>query len=333
MNFDDDVGPYAVQQMLDYLRKGLTKQETAQRFQVSLELVERVSRGEFNHLLTEVDLLRPEPEPRSVELPRRRGQQPCKLSDRQVMDVLEQIMAGNSYMELARQHGVCQATVQSIATGKTYKHVPRPPGFKPLSRSQPGSRNPMTKLKEGDVKQIIQMLHRGAGLTETAQHFGVAATTVELIRQGRTWKHVPRPTGFKTNYGGFAVRRLTSEQVWQIKLDFIDGMSVKGIAKKYGTNQSGVRLILDGQTFKDVGDPPGFRDAQLKRCQRNEAWRKKKQRIKDQAPAMHRDWLKNDMSFAEIAEKYGFSRATVSRVVQEFDRHSQHETEGEAGPS
>ena len=56
-------------------------------------------------------------------------------------------------------------------------------------RNQPrGEDNGNAKLTEADVRYV--RLHNGATLEELAKIIGCHLTTVWLIRQGLTWRHV-----------------------------------------------------------------------------------------------------------------------------------------------
>lgn len=53
-----------------------------------------------------------------------------------------------------------------------------------------GSKNPMSKLKEGDVKEMIGLFFKGADNNSLAEMFGVHPRYVSLIRHKKRWKSV-----------------------------------------------------------------------------------------------------------------------------------------------
>lgn len=57
-------------------------------------------------------------------------------------------------------------------------------------RSMKGERQPMSKLKEKDVRAIRQMRTKGVSQTKLARMFQIAKSTVQAIEHRRTWKHI-----------------------------------------------------------------------------------------------------------------------------------------------
>ena len=54
-----------------------------------------------------------------------------------------------------------------------------------------GSQSPMSKLTEGDVKEIKKMLkNKNIKQIDIAKKYNVSKETITDIKQGKTWKHV-----------------------------------------------------------------------------------------------------------------------------------------------
>ena len=56
-----------------------------------------------------------------------------------------------------------------------------------------GSTHHAAKLTEADAAHIIKLLAEGFSMRSIAEAFSVSAPTIAAIRDGKTWKHVPRP--------------------------------------------------------------------------------------------------------------------------------------------
>jgi hypothetical protein len=55
-----------------------------------------------------------------------------------------------------------------------------------------GARNFNTKLIPSDIPKIIKAVRSGRSMSNIGKEFGVSATAVCSIFNGKTWKHVPR---------------------------------------------------------------------------------------------------------------------------------------------
>jgi len=58
-----------------------------------------------------------------------------------------------------------------------------------------GELNENSKLTDEKVAEAYRMMLAGWYDKAIAKHFGVAASTINGITNGRNWKHVPRPHG------------------------------------------------------------------------------------------------------------------------------------------
>ena len=62
--------------------------------------------------------------------------------------------------------------------------------------SSKGTRNPMAKLNDEDVKEIKQLLvNREHSQVTIAEHFGVSRRAISMINTNSTWAHIKWPKG------------------------------------------------------------------------------------------------------------------------------------------
>lgn len=59
-----------------------------------------------------------------------------------------------------------------------------------LRKPVTGEQHYRAKLKDDDVREIIELLKRGASQTAVAKRFGVNQTNISGIARGKTWKHL-----------------------------------------------------------------------------------------------------------------------------------------------
>ena len=57
-------------------------------------------------------------------------------------------------------------------------------------RSTRGSKNPMAKLSEEDVKDIKYLINTGLSSKDLGVEYGVSSAAINLIKQGKRWNHV-----------------------------------------------------------------------------------------------------------------------------------------------
>ena len=115
-----------------------------------------------------------------------------KLTDDAVVQILRLLKEGDSVTSVAREVGSSFDTVLWIALGHSYKHVDRAGYVHVGASGRVGAANPKAKLDEAAVVEMLGMVARGVSCAAVARHYGVSAETVYSIRDGRTWKHVPR---------------------------------------------------------------------------------------------------------------------------------------------
>lgn len=153
-----------------------------------------------------------------------------------------------------------------------------------------GSESHLSKLTESIVYNILcEHARDDVPPTILAEKYGVYYGTVSNILERKTWTHVPLPPdwkGFRTarqlgkarDRKGEKVERsrYTAEQVYQMRVDFLEGKTATDISKSFGVCPTTIPLILKGRTWKHVPFPPEWTSYdEIKECNLA-AWRLRK---------------------------------------------------------
>ena len=86
-----------------------------------------------------------------------------------------------------------QGNASDIVNGKSWAHVPRPPGFEKKRRRRSGSTHHLSRLTDETVAEGLRVAaENGWGAVRLAEYLGIAIPTGTQILSGKTWKHVPR---------------------------------------------------------------------------------------------------------------------------------------------
>lgn len=113
-----------------------------------------------------------------------------------------------------------------------------------------GSGRPESVLLEDDIPDIIYFMSVGYKDAAIAAQYGVTRQTINVIRTGNNWKHL----GLQVigRYGGTPrTRKITAEDIPDIRRELAAGVMDKDIAIKYGAHQSTIRQIRVGNTWKN----------------------------------------------------------------------------------
>lgn len=108
------------------------------------------------------------------------------LNENQVREILHSSL---NNCVLARQYGVGREAIRDIRRGRNWKYIQRPGYVQQVEISLKGEYNPLAKLNEEQVREILCSSLKGSML---ARRYGVTRTTISDIRRGRRWKHIPR---------------------------------------------------------------------------------------------------------------------------------------------
>lgn len=112
-----------------------------------------------------------------------------------------------------------------------------------------GSKTGMAKLKEEDVKNIIEKLKKGYSLGELSKEYNVYRGTITSIKMKRSWKHMYDEN---ITYPEKLNTKLTIEQVKIIKLKLFNKKSARSIAKQFNVTHSTIVDIRNGVTWKHI---------------------------------------------------------------------------------
>ena len=161
-----------------------------------------------------------------------------KLSEPQVIEIRERLLGGEKYGEIAKDYHVKPGTIQAIATGRSWRHL-GPPIVKDRLR----------KLTEKHVREIRKRLRAKERKDEIAADYGVSAATIYDIARGKIWKHLGGKVRGHERQRGHNARKLTSEQVKEIRRRYDGGEGSTTIAKDFGVSASTILLVVNFETY------------------------------------------------------------------------------------
>ena len=115
-----------------------------------------------------------------------------KLSEEQVLEVLDALEEGRAQNEIAAELGVSPEAGGDIKNCRKWKHVgDESRRLKIASASaRSGERNPRSKLAEADVYEVHYRKQAGESPESIAEDKGVAPSTVRRILSGKKWKQI-----------------------------------------------------------------------------------------------------------------------------------------------
>lgn len=112
------------------------------------------------------------------------------LSEKQVRWMLHLLNLGTPMKCLMLRYNVSRQTIQDIKYDRAWRHVQRK---WPRRDSTPrGKNHGCAILNEKQVRRIFELLETGMSITCIARRYGVDRTTISLIKNGRTWRHLER---------------------------------------------------------------------------------------------------------------------------------------------
>jgi uncharacterized protein (DUF433 family) len=130
-----------------------------------------------------------------------------------------------------------------------------------------GAGNPMAKLDDERVREIVRAVRAGKAQRTVAQDFGVNFVTVNHIMRGRQWTHVTSKMPefhlpYDRNAGrprGEAARdaKLTAADVVTILNRLSAGESNVALAAAFGVHETTISSIKLGITWRHVPRPQG----------------------------------------------------------------------------
>lgn len=219
------------------LTHGATRQEIMDEYDISYQLLQRIIRGihwanvkyEGFHVKAETDAL----EVREAEV-----------------RMIKNLMADGMTNHEIKAHFNDKYTttfLSELRTNKIWKNVviDRPIGETYL------------KLQDADVKEIKKLLYQGMKHQEIADKFGVERASITQINKGKTWTHITIDTSQLVKDElkkprKASGRKLTEDNVREIKKLLKMGISHSKIAEQFGIARAGVSKINTGKRFPHI---------------------------------------------------------------------------------
>lgn len=109
------------------------------------------------------------------------------MSTTDILSIVLLFNKGIRQKELAKKYGTTITTISDIVRKKIYKEVKRPNGKYVPHKENKGQNN---KLSAEDVKSIRFRLLKRERANKLAAEYGVSPTTIGLIKNQKTWRHV-----------------------------------------------------------------------------------------------------------------------------------------------
>lgn len=164
----------------------------------------------------------------------------------------ERYASGATQMQLATEFGVGQTTVSAIVSGRTRAAAGGPIAARTTATTQPARadapkrRRASSPLTEEAVAQVKARVAAGEPRAAVADALGLSVHTVHSIMSGRR--------GAAAAAAAPAPGRLDATTVTRIRALGAAGMAQSAIAADVGTSQQVVSGILQGRTYRGVGE-------------------------------------------------------------------------------
>lgn len=152
-------------------------------------------------------------------------------------------LTGRNLIESARKQGgfarACRRCHREATKQSRWNH-----GTQPFAAfRQP--RHPLAKLSDEQVKEILHALVAGERVGAVARRFGVARRAVREIREGRTYRDVPRPLGYVAR--PTPIGKLTSVQAQAIGRRLMEGARAQELSEEFGVSCATISDIRRGR--------------------------------------------------------------------------------------
>jgi transposase len=169
-----------------------------------------------------------------------------------------------------------------------------------VSQSRLGASNPMSKLNEEKVEQIIDMMMAGVTQSEISAKFGISQAALTGISMGRTWKNVPRPEGFFSR--PTRRKKIADEDIVKIVERVRSGEQRRQVAQDFGVSDSLIGHIVAGHRRQD--------------CEIDPIPTAKKRWLSESEALEVIELLKQGLTQTEIASSFGMARSSVGSIAQ-----------------
>lgn len=171
----------------------------------------------------------------------------AKLTQAQA-DEIRQLAEHTTHDILAIQFGVSRTTISNIVANQTYTNI----NYSPVSKkAQTGENNSKAKFTWDQIRDIREKA-KTMRITEIAEEYGVAPTTLGPIVHNKTWydpNYVP-PGKLQTVGSSSHQSKLTMDQVKEIRAIWRT-TTIPLLAQKYGVDSSSISNIIKNKTYVD----------------------------------------------------------------------------------
>lgn len=172
----------------------------------------------------------------------------AKVSESDVIEIRKRAENGEAYGVIALDYPIGRDAIKSIVYHDNWKHVKDVPHTR---RDISGSNHPCTTLSENQVIEIKQRLCNHEKHHIIANDYGVSREVISGIARGAAWDHVPWPCAYQKR------KRLTEQEVSEIKGRLENGETCNAIALSIGVDQSYVSRIATEEAWPEVPWPTG----------------------------------------------------------------------------
>ncbi len=156
-----------------------------------------------------------------------------KVTSEEVVAIREAVAAGTARADISARYGISHQMVSNIASGRAFADVGGPLTSAAATRARP--------LTMEQVERIRARLAAGEDRMAVAQAFGVSHWTITSVLRGAT-------TGVAEASGD-------DDEVMQMRRLHSEGVSQTEIARRFGTSQQRVSLIVRGSSHAAHGGP------------------------------------------------------------------------------
>lgn len=177
------------------------------------------------------------------------------LSEDDVRAIRARYAAGEDTVALAAEYGISHTSAANIVSGRSFRHLLDEDPQQAANRV--ALRMGHRKLTAGQVEEIRARHRSGETVTRLAKEFKVSYQSIANIVQGRSWKVAASGELDGTRQRRKARqasgnRKLTEDQVRDIRARHAAGEPHRSIADMYGVSASTVRSIVRRRIWKDV---------------------------------------------------------------------------------
>jgi DNA invertase Pin-like site-specific DNA recombinase len=184
-----------------------------------------------------------------------------KLTTEDVLELLNDRLAGADFKALSRKFDIASKTVAQICSGERYKHVlslPEAPSLESLAAVPKNDRGGAI-LTEDQARDIIRRLGNGESGKSIAREYDVHFVTISDIKTGRGWSHLPGTDGLPTidqmknaKPQSKFVAKLDETMARDIKRRLSAGEKARSIAESLSLSTGAVYHIKNGRTWSHL---------------------------------------------------------------------------------